>query len=186
MSRPFLLSCLTASTLLLASPVLAGGDGSAGGNSGFSPIGASSLTSVGTASFDVSPGSTVVVPAAAYAAALAQALSAAGLDGATTDGVQALLTDQSVNGISPQQAAAALAAQLQAAGAGPAEAQALVAALAELGASPSIPNLTQAVDAFNAMVSSAEGTALQALASTISPIRAYLISVIENVTVVAG
>lgn len=186
MSRPFLLSWFTASTLLLASPVLAGGDGNAGGNSGFSPIGASSLTSIGTSTFDIPPGSRLDVPAAAYAAALAQALTAAGLDAATTDGVQALLTNQTVNGISPQQAATALAGQLQSAGAGAAQAQALVAALAELGASPSIANLSQAVDAFNAMVNSAEGTALQALAGTISPIRAYLVSVIANVKVVAG
>ena len=37
MQRPFLLACLTASTLLLGSPVLAGGDGSAGGQFWFQP-----------------------------------------------------------------------------------------------------------------------------------------------------
>lgn len=65
MKRPFLLPLLTASSLLLASPVLAGGDGSAGGNSGFSPAGASALTSIGASSFDAATsGSQVVVPVA--------------------------------------------------------------------------------------------------------------------------
>lgn len=184
MPRPFLLPLLTASTLIFASPVFAGGDGSAGGNSGFSPAGGSSLTSIGTSSFEITPGSRLEVPVSTYAAALAQALLAAGLNQATADGVQALLLNQTVNGITPQQAAAGLTTQLQAAGAGAAEAQALVAALAQLGSSPSIANLTQAVDAFNAMVAAAPGTALQSLAAALSPIRTYLITVIENIRVI--
>lgn len=183
MKRPFLLPLLTASSLLLASPVLAGGDGSAGGNSGFSPAGGSSLTSIGTSSFDASSSSQVVVPVGAYAAALAQALVAAGLTAATADGIQALLLNQTVNGITPQQAAANLTSQLQAAGAGATQAQALVDALAQLGSAPSLANLKSAVSAFNAMVNSAEGAALQSLATAINPIRAYLVRVIENVQI---
>ena len=184
MKRPFLLPLLTASSLLLASPVLAGGDGSAGGNSGFSPAGGSALTSIGTSSFDAATSSSqVVVPVAAYAAALAQALVAAGLNPATADGIQALLLNQTINGITPQQAAANLTSQLQAAGAGAAQAQALVEALAQLGSSPSLANLKSAVSAFNAMVASADGPALQSLATTITPIRAYLVTVIENVQI---
>ena len=184
MKRPFLLPLLTASSLLLASPVLAGGDGSAGGNSGFSPAGGSALTSIGTSSFDAATSSSqVVVPVATYAAALAQALVTAGLTPATADGIQALLLNQPVNGITPPQAAATLTSQLQAAGAGAAQAQALVEALAQLGSSPSLANLKSAVSAFNAMVASADGPALQSLATTITPIRAYLVKVIENVQI---
>lgn len=184
MKRPFLLPLLTASSLLLASPVLAGGDGSAGGNSGFSPAGASALTSIGTSSFDAATsGSQVVVPVGNYAAALAQALVTAGLTPATADGIQALLLNQTVSGITPPQAAASLTSQLQAAGAGAPQAQALVEALGQLGSAPSLANLKSAVSAFNAMVNSAEGTALQSLATTITPIRAYLTTVIANVQI---
>ena len=184
MKRPFLLPLLTASSLLLASPVLAGGDGSAGGNSGFSPAGGSALTSIGTSSFDAATsGSQVVVPAATYAAALAQALVNAGLTQATADGIQALLLNQTFNGITPLQAGANLTSQLQAAGASAAQAPALVEALGQLGSSPSLANLKSAVSAFNAMVNSADGPALQSLATTITPIRAYLVTVIENVQI---
>lgn len=84
----------------------------------------------------------------------------------------------------PADLAAGLTTQLQAAGAGAAEAQALVAALAQLGSSPSIANLTQAVNAFNAMEAAAPGTALKSLAAALSPIRTYLITVIANIRVI--
>jgi hypothetical protein len=183
MKRFFLLPMLTASNLLLASPVLAGGDGSAGGNSGFNPVGGSSLTSIGTSNFGATPSSQLIVPVVAYAEALAQALVAAGLNAATADGILALLQNQTVNGISPEQAAANLTSQLQAAGAGAAPAQALVDALAQLGSSPSLANVNLAVSAFNTIVTSADRPALQSLATAIIPIRAYLVTVIENVQI---
>lgn len=108
------------------------------------------------------------MPIGAYAAALAEALVTAGLNEATADGVQALLLNQMVNGMAPQQAAANLVAQLQAAGAGADQAQALVDALGQFGVSPSLATLIAAVDAFNALVASADGAVLQALATPIT------------------
>lgn len=187
MQRTFLLACFATSTLLLGSPALAGGDGTAGGNSGFNPVGGSALTPIGTADFTTTTGSRVEVPVASFALpSLTQALVNGGLSPAGGDGVLALLLNQEVNGLTPQQGAATLARDLQAAGAGAAQAMALAEALGQLGASPSLQSLNAAVTAFNALVSAADAGSLQALAGEITPIRAFLISVIENVKVVAG
>ena len=183
MQRPFLLACLSATSLLLTSPVLAGADGAAGGISGFSPVGGSSLTPIGTTNFSNPSGSQVVVPVAANTAALAEALVTAGLNEASADGVLALVLNQMVNGLAPQQAAASLVAQLQAAGAGADQAQALADSLAQFGVSPSLPTLIKLVDVFNALVVSADATVLQTLTPLVTPIRGYLIGVIENLTI---
>jgi hypothetical protein len=192
MARQAVLSSFALASLLLAvqfhgSPGLAGGDGNAGGNSGFNPVGGAALTPIGTANFSATAGSQVVVPVATFADPnLAQALVSGGLSQAAADGVLALLLNQDVNGITPQQGTANLVADLQAAGASPGQARALAEALGALGSSPSLATLAQAVDAFNALVASVDGPALQALAAEISPIRAYLVSVIANVRVVAA
>lgn len=181
MQRPFLLACLTASTLLLTSPVLAGADGAAGGASGFSPVGGSSNTPIGTTNFS-NPSGSQAVTVAPFTPAQFAALEAAGLSEASVAGAQALLTNQMVNGLAPQEAAANLGGQLQTAGAGAGQAQALADALAQFGASPSLATLNNAVDAFNALVLSADAASLQALAPILTPIRDSLTSVIESVT----
>lgn len=192
MVRQAAFTSLALVSLLLAIPlhgtsVLAGGDGNAGGNSGFNPVGGSSLTPIGTANFSGIGGSQVVVPVATFADPnLAQALVSGGLSQAAADGVLALLLNQDVNGITPQQGTANLVAELQGAGGSPGQARALAQALGALGSSPSLATLTAAVNAFNALVASADGPSLQALAAEISPIRAYLVTVIANVKVVAS
>ena len=187
MVRTALWTGLLATALLLPSPLLAGGDGSAGGNSGFNPAGGSALTPIGTANFSSTAGSTVEVPVSTFAVPeLAQALLNAGLNQASADGVLALLSNQAVNGVSPQQGGAALVAELQAAGAGATQAAALADALGQLGTSPSLQTLASAVAAFNALVATADSASLTSLAAEISPIRGFLISVIENVKVTAG
>ena len=66
MTRPALLSSFALASLLLAvplqgAPARAGGDGSAGGVSGFNPVGGSALTPIGTANFSATGGSEVLV-----------------------------------------------------------------------------------------------------------------------------
>jgi hypothetical protein len=191
MVRHAVLSRFALASLLLAVSLhgaagLAGGDGNAGGNSGFNPVGGASLTPIGTANFSATGGSEVVVPVATFADSnLAQALVSGGLSPADANGVLALLLNQEVNGVGAQQGAANLAADLQRAGASPAQAGDLAKALGALGSSPSLATLAQSVNAFNALVASADGPALQGLAAEISPIRAFLVNVISNVTVVA-
>ena len=68
------------------------------------------------------------------------------------------------------------------AGAPSGQSGALAEALAALGSSPSLATLTTVFYAFNALVAAADGPALQSLAGEISPIRAFLVSVIANVT----
>lgn len=191
MVRHAVLSSFALASLLLAvplqgAPALAGGDGSAGGNSGFTPVGGAALTPIGTATFsttsDTAPVASSVV-ALVDAANLSQALVEGGLTQTGASGVLALLTNAETNGVTPEQGAANLTADLQVAGAAAGPAGALAEALGALGSAPSLATLSQAVNAFNALVASADGPALQALAGEISPIRAYLVSVINAVTV---
>lgn len=174
----FLLPLLTASNLLLALPVLAGGDGSAGGNSGFNPVG--SPAPIGTCSFLSIRCSEPIVPVATYAAPLGIALVAAGMSAVTADGILALLKHQTVNSITPDDAALNLVIQLELAGAEEPSAKALVASLNKLGAEPTLENLKLAVSKFNALVNSADGKALESLAKSFTPIRVYLVEVINN------
>lgn len=174
---------VAAGSLLIVSPARAGSDGTAGGASGFNPVGTSATTPLGTANFGSTNLSQITVSVSTFSTAdLAQALVDGGLSAAAADGVLALLTNQEVAGISPEQGAEAFVAALAADGAPQSQATALADALGVLGASPNLQSLNNAIEAYNALVNATDSAALPALAGELTPLRAFFTTLIANVS----
>lgn len=182
----FLSLGLVASTqLMFAAPGWAGGDGTAGGNSGNNSVGGSALTPIGTTTFSptVTSQTSISQPVATQVGpALATALQSAGITQAGADGTVAVLRNETVNGVSPQQGAVALIADLTSSGAPVPQVTALVEALAALGATPTVQALNSAVEAFNQLVNTTDEAGLAALQSKLLPLRSTLLAIANAVS----
>jgi hypothetical protein len=171
---------ITAGQLLIAAaPARAGSDGTAGGASGFNPVGASATTPLGTANFGGVAPSQITVPVASFATAeLGSALVEGGLSIEAANCLLAILLGEEVGCISPEAGADALAEALVADGAPAAQAEALAQALAALGAAPNLQALNNAINAFNALVNASDAAALPALAGELAPLRGFFTNLI--------